>query len=135
LILIDTNIFLEVALAQERSEECKMLLNAISKGDLEATVTHFTIHAMAAILGKGSRLVEFLRNVEGSEGLNVYTTSISEEMSVALMADGIGIDFDDTLQYFVAKKIGADSIASFDKHFDGLDLPRIEPRDALNFRR
>ncbi len=45
----------------------------------------------------------------------------------ALLAERIGRDFDDTLQHFVAKKLGAEAIVSFDRHFDGLDLARIEP--------
>jgi predicted nucleic acid-binding protein len=47
-----------------------------------------------------------------------------------LMKD-LGRDFDDALQYYVAKKLGANAIISFDKHFDGLDVPRLEPKDAI----
>jgi len=130
LILIDTNIFLELALGQEKAKECKEFLNAVSEGKYEVTITHFTIHAMAAILGRGPRLTEFLRSLENAEGVSVYDTSVSEEVSAALMADRIKRDFDDTLQYFVAKKIGSEAIVSFDKHFDNLDIPRLSP-DAL----
>ena len=43
----------------------------------------------------------------------------------------IGLDFDDTLQYYVAKKLGVDALVSFDKHFDKVDIRRLEPRDLL----
>jgi len=36
-------------------------------------------------------------------------------------------DFDDALQYYVAKKLGAEMMVNFGRHFDGLDIPRIEP--------
>ncbi len=35
------------------------------------------------------------------------------------------------MQYYVAKKVGAEGIVSFDKHFDGLDLRRLEPNAVL----
>jgi len=42
------------------------------------------------------------------------------------------LDFDDCLQYYVAKKLGAEAIVSFDKHFNGLDIPRKEPEEVLS---
>lgn len=41
---------------------------------------------------------------------------------------GMGID---ALQYFIALKIGAEGIVSFDKDFDVLDIPRIDQRKLL----
>jgi predicted nucleic acid-binding protein len=89
-------------------------------------VTHFTVHAEASLPDKVS-LETFLRNLEHSVGLYVYDTNLSEEMAAALLSEKMGLDFDDALQYYVAKKLGVDAIASFDEHFDQLDLRRIEP--------
>ena len=127
MILIDTNVFLESALAQERAAECKALLDEVSKGNLEATVTHFTLHAICAVLDDANKVAEFLRSVESSIGFHVYETSISEEISVAILASDIRRDFDDALQLFVARKVGATSIVSFDKHFNKLEIPKREP--------
>jgi len=44
------------------------------------------------------------------------------------------LDFDDALQYYVAKRLGAEAIVSFDRHFDKLDVPRIEPSSLLKKR-
>ncbi len=41
LILIDTNIILELLLAKPTADECEKLLEAASKGPVEAVVTHF----------------------------------------------------------------------------------------------
>ncbi|MHB1709637.1 MAG: hypothetical protein ACYCT2_09210 [Thermoplasmataceae archaeon] len=35
--------------------------------------------------------------------------------------------FDDAMQYYVAKKLGAEAIVSFDHDFDNLDIRRLEP--------
>lgn len=51
---------------------------------------------------------------------------------MARLAKRIGLDFDDAMQYYVASKLGADAIASYDSDFDGLDVPRVEPKDLLN---
>ena len=40
-------------------------------------------------------------------------------------------DFDDALQYYVAKTLGAEAIVSYDRHFDKLDVPRIEPSELI----
>jgi predicted nucleic acid-binding protein len=132
LILLDTNIFLELLMGQKRAPECEQLLELISKGDMEAAVTHFAVHDVEAALVTGENLEAFLRNLEHSVGLYVYETNLADEMAVALMSKKIGLDFDDTLQYYVAKRLGVDAIVSFDEHFDGLDLQRVEPRDLLH---
>lgn len=131
MILIDANIFLELALDQENAEDCALLLAAISDGDLEAIVTHFAVHAVEASLRKGKRLTDFLRNIDVSQGLRIYDTTVPAENSASIIAEKIGKDFDDGLQYYVAKKTGATAIVSFAKHFDGRDIPRIVPRQAL----
>jgi len=89
------------------------------------------MHAVEAILGGGDDLTNFLRNIETSSGLHVYDTTTTEEMAVGMLASERRMDFDDSLQYYVAKKLGARPIVSFDRHFDGLDIPRLEPSRAV----
>ena len=52
MILLDTNIFLELFLKQDRAAQCERLLDYISEGELEAVVTRFSVHAVEEILGK-----------------------------------------------------------------------------------
>ena len=131
MILVDTNVFLELLLGQKRAGECQRLLESLSRGEVEGVVTHFSVHAVEAVLGGGDALTAFLRNLERSAGLYIYDSDISDETAAGLMAEKIGRDFDDSLQYYVAKKLGAESIVSFDRHFDDLDVPRLEPASVL----
>jgi predicted nucleic acid-binding protein len=131
LILLDTNIFLELLLDQKRAAECENLLELVSEGQTEATVTHFSVHAVEAVLADARNLATFLRNLEHSAGLSIYETNLSEEMAAALISEKIGLDFDDTLLYYVAKKLGVDAVVSFDEHLDRVDVRRVEPRDLL----
>ncbi len=102
-----------------------------SAGEVEATVTHFSVHAVEAVMGGGDNLALLLANLERSEGLYVYDTTVADEVAAVVLAGKIRKDFDDALQYYVAKKVGAEGIVSFDKHFDGLDLRRLEPNAVL----
>ena len=44
----------------------------------------------------------------------------------------VGLDFDDALQSYVAKKLNLE-IISFDRHFDGVEgLTRLRPKDVLS---
>lgn len=131
MILIDANIFLELALDQENADQCAALLSAVAEGKIEALVTHFAVHAVEASLRRGPHLAEFLQNIERSKGLRIHDTSSSDEVSASLLAEKMGKDFDDGLEYFVAKKLGMDAIVSFDRHLDGLDLRRVIPKQAL----
>lgn len=127
MILLDTNVFLELMLGQSRAADCETLLSAVSKGRIEAVVTHFTVHAVEAVLGSGEPLLIFLRNLENSLSLTVFETGVAEEISAAMLTKRESLDFDDALQYYVAKRLGVEAIVSYDKHFDKLDVPRIEP--------
>ena len=131
MILVDTNIFLEVLLGRTRADECANLLNGMSSGETQGVVTRFSVHAIEAILSdKGEEeLTAFLRGLDQTHGLTVHDTSTTDEVAVSLLKGKIGKDFDDSLQYYVAKKLGVQSIVSFDKDFDGLDIPRREPKD------
>jgi predicted nucleic acid-binding protein len=122
---------LESALVQSRQAECDALLYAISMGKIEATIAHFTLHEVCGILDDSSRAAEFLRLVESPIGFRVFDTALSEEIAIAILAEKIGLDFEDTLQYFVARKVGAKSIVSFDKHLNKVDIARKEPSQIL----
>ncbi|MEM2882009.1 MAG: PIN domain-containing protein [Candidatus Bathyarchaeia archaeon] len=131
MLLVDANIFLELFLGQERAEECEKFLQKISAGELEAIVSKFAIHAIEAVLNDSELILAFLRNVQGSVGLNVYETSIEEEMAASILMEKIKLDFDDAIQYYLAKNLGVEAIVSYDGHFDAVDIKRKEPSEFL----
>ena len=132
MLLIDANVFLELFLGQEKADECERFLHKVSVGGLEAVISKFTIHAIEALLNNSTLILAFLRNVEGSLGLNVYETSIEEEIAASMLMDKVKLDFNDAIQYYLAKKkLGVEAIVSYDKHFDTLDIKRKEPSEFL----
>lgn len=127
--LIDTNIFLEFLLAQQRTEECVALMTMIEKGKLVAYVTSFALHGIEVILDrfkKTGELESFLDRVMAAKGLTVYPTSPEEEKNAVSFVKKFSLDFDDALHYSVAKSLGL-TLVSFDKDFDRTDLRRAEP--------
>jgi len=72
-----------------------------------------------------------LRNIQNSLGISIYNTSLDDGIAAAMLMNKIGLDFDDALQYYIAKKLGAEAIISYDKHFDRSDMTRKEPNEYL----
>jgi predicted nucleic acid-binding protein len=122
---------MELLLDRDRAEESESLLNAIAQGRVRAVVSHFAIHAIEAMLLNQQKLSAFLKDVETSKGLTVYDTTVSDEQSVSILSGKIGLDFDDSVQFYVAKRTSSSAIVSFDKHFDGCGIPRREPFQIL----
>ncbi len=132
--LIDTNVFLEVMLSRKRKNECKKLLRLLRNGKVKGVVTDFTVHSIIVLmdsLGRLDGLEKFLSSMKAYKGLYVYPTSIVEEIRAVRIARERGLDMDDAIQYSAALTIGAEAIVSFDRDFDGLDIPRVEPRDIV----
>jgi len=134
LLFVDTNIFLEFLLDQEKANEViAFFLSTEAQGE-KMVCSQFSIHAIEAILSSRGRLVglkNFLKNVERAKNLFVYSTTLEEEREIAETPQGGGLDFDDALQYAVAKKLGCSAIVSFDQDFDNTDLKRKTPKEAL----
>ncbi|MEM2910824.1 MAG: type II toxin-antitoxin system VapC family toxin [Nitrososphaerota archaeon] len=132
--LIDTNIFLEVLLGRERSEECKQLLRLVRDGKINALVTDFTIHSMIVLMDGFKRLdalKTFLASLTAYRGLKIHYTSLADELTAVEIALTQGLDMDDAIQYSAALSSNAESIVSFDKHLDGLKTPRNEAINLL----
>jgi len=132
--LIDANIVLEVLYKLERWQEAANFLNKVKRGEITAYMLHFTIHAISAILGKPAPVSRFIREITTWRGLGIIETSLEEEFAASENAINIGLDFDDALHYYAAKKRKL-TIVSYHKDFDRTDLDRKEPKDVSSHRK
>ncbi|MCS6989167.1 MAG: PIN domain-containing protein [Chloroherpetonaceae bacterium] len=126
-LLIDTNIFLELLLGQEKQEQAKRFLLNQPKGTL--CVSEFSLNSAGIKLFRAKRKSLLLELYQDLERNKVERISLTPD-DVAEFIDNSerwGLDFDDAYQYTVAKKRGL-SIVSFDADFDKTDLVRIEPK-------
>ena len=81
--LIDTNIFLELLLNQEKKEIAKNILNRLEKGEIEAVISGFTLHSIEFILSikkKNDVLKEFLQALQDFSNISVYQTTLEEDL-------------------------------------------------------
>ena len=129
--LVDTNIFLEILLSQRRKDECESFLSLLRDGKKTAVATDFTVHSIIVIMGNLNKLDElkiFLRSLTGYKGLKIYQTNIAEEIKATEIAERDKLDMDDSIQYATALSLNVEAIVSFDRHFDNLKIPRMEPQ-------
>ena len=81
-------------------------------------------------VGEPKALKIFLKSINRFKGLSIYSTTLDDELAVIDEMKS-GLDFDDALQYYVAKNLCL-KIVSFDRHFDGLEgLIRLKPSDII----
>lgn len=129
--LIDTNVWLERLLDQERSEDVRRFLDATPTERL--FVTDFAFHSIGVVLSKLNRtdaLIRFVRDafVDGAVAL-VHLEPEDTERIVAV-AQQFNLNFDDAYQYMAAEKHGL-TIISFDADFERTELGRTTPAEVL----
>lgn len=138
--LFDTNIFLETLLEQQRADICERALASATK-EHPGWVTGYTLHSIEAIIGAARRrqmsarywpdlLEKFLTSIEINPFMHRYETSTPEEKIVVGIANSINLDFDDALQYYVAKSKRL-ALVTLDKDFRGLkDIQVLDPAEV-----
>jgi predicted nucleic acid-binding protein len=128
--LVDTNIFLEVLLAQNRKDECENFLNNLRTGKKTGVITDFTLHSIIVIMSNFNKIRElklFLFSLTAYNGLKIYHTTLTNEINATEIALNQNLDMDDAIQYSTALALNVEAIVSFDKHFNNLKIPRKDP--------
>jgi hypothetical protein len=125
--LVDTNIWLERLLEQERSAEVGAFLEQTSTDQL--AMTDFSLHSIGVILDRldsQNVLLEFVDDVflQGEVGLISVQPEAMHRLVVVM--EQFKLDFDDAYQYVAAEQTGA-VIVSFDGDFDRTKRKRKEP--------
>ena len=130
-LLLDTNIFLEILLDQERAEESRTLLRNTQNHELFAT--DFTLHSIGCKLfarAQHTVFVDFLRDTVANGVLEVLSVTVEELQSLAAVARDCSLDFDDAYQYAAADDRDL-TIVSFDSDFDRTERGRKTPAQVL----
>lgn len=131
--LVDTNIILEWLLNQEKANICRELLYYFYESGQQVTLTRFAIYSIEVSLIRQKKfkiLESFLYFLEILKSLNVYNTTFNEEKKIIQVSQKYNLDFDDALQYYVAKKNNF-KFVSLDSDFDKTGLQRVEPADVI----
>ena len=130
-LLLDTNIFLEVILDQERAKEARALLSKVEGH--EFFISDYSLHSIGLLLfrrGQHEVFRQFLEDMILGVGVAVIGLSAQEMKGIIQVAQQFGLDFDDAYQYVVAERYGL-TIVSFDADFDRTERGRKVPKDLL----
>jgi len=79
-------------------------------------------------LNRLNELKTFLLSLTAYKGLHIHHTTLTDEVKATELAIEQNLDMDDAIQYSSALSANAEAIMSFDKHFNGLKIPRKEPQ-------
>ena len=129
--LVDTNIWLERLLDQERSAEVGQFLAQTSTDQL--LMTDFTLHSIGVILdrlGQRAVLLRFVDDVFVQGEVVLVSVRPAAMHRLVSVIEQFNLDFDDAYQYVAAEQADA-VIVSFDGDFDRTDRGRQTPADIL----
>jgi len=130
--LVDTNIWLERLLEQERAEEVKYFLDAFTSDNF--FITDFGFHSIGVTLCKLKKKETFLQFVRDSftdGSVQLLYLQPSESPLVTQTIEMYNLDFDDAYQYTAAEKYDLE-IVSFDTDFDKTERGRKTPQQILD---
>lgn len=128
--LIDTNIWLELLLEQERANEVRDFFARVNSAKLY--ITDFTIYSIGIILLKLQKidaLKLFITKTIIESDINKIVLEEKELLTMLSDNECEKLDFDDCYQYYAAKKSGT-KIISFDNDFDKTELGRKTPGEV-----
>jgi hypothetical protein len=128
--LVDTNIWLERLLDQERSDEVGEFLSAVHSDQMG--ITDFSLHSIGVITTRLKRPDIFTIFLDDTciEGAVTIISLVPEHLQKLVHSMELyHLDFDDAYQFTAAKEHGL-TLVSFDTDFDRTPLQRITPDKA-----
>jgi predicted nucleic acid-binding protein len=128
--LVDTNIWLERLLDQERSGEVGSFLDHTPSNHL--FVTDFSFHSIGVIMGRLNRMNAYLGFVDDIfiyGAVTIVRLSPVDIQRLVQVMEQFKLDFDDAYQYTAAEKHTL-TLVSFDSDFDSTELGRKMPGEV-----
>ncbi|MBS7649072.1 MAG: PIN domain-containing protein [Candidatus Bathyarchaeia archaeon] len=135
-VLIDSNIFLEVELAESHADACKQFLRKVRDGLIKSAITDFHIDSIAIVMenyGKSWRdIALFLASLLRYKGLMIYPVGLGARIkSTSIMRD-YGLDYDDALAAQALKDLSTSVMISYDEDFDLVNwIKRYTPEELI----
>ena len=129
--LLDTNIFLELFLEQEKSNEVRALFNKLPVDLLK--ISDFSLYSIGILLfrqNKHAVFSQFMKDLSPGDLIECVRLEAEDYLNLAECAKKFQLDFDDAYQYTLAQKF-CFKIISFDKDFDKTDSGRLLPSQMI----
>lgn len=130
MFIVDTNVWLELLLEQERAGEVRHFFEEVEPRHL--AITEFSLYSIGIILtrlGKESVFEDFLSDTIEGSGVMLVRMNTQDVHRLLSVRQQFQIDFDDAYQYIAAEKYEY-TLVSFDPDFDGTPRGRKTPVQA-----
>lgn len=130
--LVDTNIWLERMLDQERAAEVAEFLTRVPAHQLY--LTDFSLHSIGVILHRLKQprvFTQFVQDVLVEGFVHLLTVGPDQMGSLGEVAEKFSLDFDDAYQYVVASRYDL-MIVTFDGDFDRTELGCRSPIEIIH---
>jgi len=129
--LVDTNVWLELLLLQERATEVRRFLQSVDADQL--AMTEFALNSIGLItskLRKEEVFEAFISDILEDSAVRRICLSAFDLRIVLSVIKKFNLDFDDAYQYVAAERNGL-VLVSFDADFDKTEMKRKTPADLL----
>ena len=130
--LVDTNVWLERLLEQEKSDEVKRFLDEVSPDVL--FISDFSVHSIAIIMSNLEKYDDYFIFIDdlfiNAEMIQLELAP-EETKEVFEKIKESNLDFDDAYQYYIGQKYNL-KIVTFDQDFKKSGIPTYEPKEALS---
>jgi len=135
-MLLDSNVFLEVELAEQHADACKRFLGKVRDGIIKSAITDFHVDSVVVVMenyGKDWReLALFLASLLRYRGLKIHPMGLGDRIKATSLMKDYGLNFDDALAAQALRELSTDTIVSYDNDFDSVDwIKRRTPEDLL----
>lgn len=131
MFLVDTNVWLELLLEQERAGEVRQFFQGMEARHL--SITEFSLYSIGIILtrlNKDAVFEDFLSDTIADSGVAKIQLDIDDLKGLLAVRQQFPLDFDDAYQYVAAEKHNL-IIISFDSDFDRTNRGRKTPAGVL----
>jgi len=135
MFLLDTNVWLELLLEQEKADQVRNMLEAEETWRL--ALTDFSLHSLGVILtrlNKDELFLDFLSDTLDDSAIPVIRLDTAGLKEVPKVCRKFGLDSDDAYQYLAAVKHNL-TLVSFDSDFDRTERGRRTPADVTGPKR
>jgi predicted nucleic acid-binding protein len=129
--LVDTNVWLELILDQEKAAEVRRFFLEVEAHLL--AITEFSLYSIGVILtrlNKDDIFEDFLSDTIEDSGVMRICLDTVDLKQVPIIRRRYQLDFDDAYQYVAAEKYGL-VLVSFDSDFDRTEHGRKTPADVI----
>jgi predicted nucleic acid-binding protein len=131
MFLVDTNVWLELLLEQEKADAVRQFLQRIEARLL--SLTEFSLYSIGVTLTrlkKDDVFEDFLSDTIEDSGVGRVRLDTTDLKRVLAVRQKFQLDFDDAYQYVAAEKHSL-TLVSFDGDFDRTERGRKTPSEVL----